>query len=84
MAVKPKLHPAVKLQTYKAVTQEGMRVLLEQHRERFASVAEAARDLDVTRAFYANMLSGEKLVSGYVAGRLGYAQQVLYVPIKTE
>lgn len=81
MAAKPKLDPALKLKSYKAVDQEGIRKLLEQHRGRFDTITEAARDLDVTRAFYSNMLSGEKLVSGYVAGRLGYSQMLLYVPI---
>ena len=78
---KPKMAPAVKLRTYKGMEGEGLREVFEAHVRQYSTVAEAARAFDVSRAYLNNILTKERAISEYIAGRLGYQMRVIYEPM---
>jgi hypothetical protein len=79
--VKEKLSPTLKLKSYKAIEQDGLRELLAARVRQYANVSQAAAAFDVSRAYLTNVLSGERGISAYIAGQLGYTERTIYEPL---
>lgn len=80
----PKLSQAVKLKTYKGIEVDGVMELLQAFVRQHANISQAAQVLNVTRAYLANILSGERAISPYIAGQLGYSLRTIYEPLPTK